>query len=111
MTLATYNLCAAVYLVILQGIDLHTTSEVLKRKLGIEGNPYLAGQLNTDEQHSEKFWRLAAYKLAASALCIAIGAVGWFVAGQAAYAATGLTLLAVWYTYVALNNLKLYWGD
>lgn len=108
--IAYYCAIAAVYNVVLQGFDLHTTSEALKNKTGTEANPVLAWWLNSDASHAKKFWALAVIKLITAAACGAIGFAGWSAPALTVAAAIFLTLLGGFYTKVILDNLKIYKG-
>lgn len=108
MLIAYYCVLAAAYNVVLQVFDLHTTSDVLKRKTGIEANPVLGWFLNSAALTQAKFWFLAAVKLVAAAACAMIGITGWFVSEYAVAAAVILTLLGVFYTKVVVSNWKIY---
>lgn len=110
MLVAYYCAVAAAYNVVLQGFDLHTTSEVLKRKTGVEANPVLGWLLNSDASHTQKFWFLAVVKLITAAACAAIGVTGWLNPLMAMPAAIGLTLLGGFYTKVILSNWIIYRG-
>ena len=107
MTLAAYNFCAAAYLVILQGIDLHTTSEGLKHKVAREDNDHLA-DLNADGPHAGKFWRLAAYKIGAALISVGMGVTAWYVPQYAELVAVLQTALAIYYTRVMVSNWRIY---
>ena len=107
MILAAYNLLVAVYMVVLQAIDLHTTSESLKRKVGREDNEHLS-ELNAEGPHAGKFWRLAAYKIGAALISVGMGATAWYVPQYAELVAVLQTALAVYYTRVMVSNWRIY---
>lgn len=107
MILAIYNLAVAAYMVVLQAIDLHTTSEALKRKVAREDNDNLE-DLNADGPHSGKFWLLAAYKIGAALLSVGMGATAWYVPQYAELVAVLQTALAVYYTRVMVSNWRIY---
>lgn len=108
MLVAYYCAIAAVYNVVLQVFDLHTTSDVLKRKTGMEANPVLGWFLNSAASMQAKFWFLATVKLVAATACAMVGVTGWFVSEYAVTAAVILTLLGVFYTKVVVSNWKIY---
>ena len=107
MILAAYNVIVAVYMVVLQAIDLHTTSEGLKHKVAREDNENLA-ELNADGPHAGKFWLLAAWKIGAAVICVGIGVAAWFVPEVREIAAVCQTLLAIYYTRIMVSNWRIY---
>ncbi len=106
--LAIYNLAIAAYMVVIQGIDLHTTSESIKRGVAREDNEVLADQLNTSEPWAVRFWRLAVWKIGAALISAAIGAVAWFMPEYGELAAVCQTLLAIYYTRIMVSNWNIY---
>ena len=107
MILATYNTLAALYMVIAQAIDLHTTSEALKHRVGKEDNEYLS-VLNQDISHAEKFWILTAAKLVGAGCSVLIAVIAWLHPEFAVGAAVLNTALAIYYTRILINNWKIY---
>jgi len=103
------NSVVTIYMVVMQAIDLHTTSEAIKRGVGKEDNEVLAGLLNTDEQHAKKFWRLVVFKIVGALISIGIGVLGWFVSSEEAVVIAVIhAALAIYYTKIMINNWKLY---
>ena len=107
MILAAYNVLVAAYMVVLQAIDLHTTSEGLKHKVAREDNDNLA-DLNAEGPHAGKFWLLAAYKIGAALLSVGMGVTAWYVPQYAELVAVLQTALAVYYTRVMVSNWRIY---
>ena len=109
MTLALYNVLAAIYNVIAQAIDLHTTSEGIKNKVAKEGNENLA-VLNSDIPHSRKFWILTAAKLLGAGCSVLIAVIAWMRPEFAVLAAVLNTALAIYYTRILITNWQIYKG-
>lgn len=107
MTVALYNVLAAVYMVIAQATDLHTTSEALKHKVGKEDNDNLA-VLNAAGEHARKFWILTAAKFLGAGCSVFIAAIAWLRPEFGALAAVLNTALAIYYTRILINNWKIY---
>jgi len=107
MTLALYNGIAAAYMVIAQAIDLHTTSEAIKNKVGQEHNENLA-VLNSDAPHARKFWILTAAKLLGAGCSVLIAVIAWLRPEFAVMAAVLNTVLAIYYTRILITNWKIY---
>jgi len=95
-----------------QLIDLHTTAEAIKRRVGHETNEYLAPYLNTGEPFARVFWRLVVVKLVA----IVAGSVGPLVAGRLLPPEPGYLLIIVaaqvylmaYYFPILLANWRVY---
>ena len=109
MILEIYNTVAAIYMVIAQAIDLHTTSEDIKNKVGQEDNENLS-VLNSDAPHARKFWILTAAKLVGAGCSILIALIAWLHPELEVAAALLNTTLAVYYTRILINNIKIYRG-
>jgi len=109
MILEIYNTVAAIYMVIAQAIDLHTTSEGLKHKVARESNENLA-VLNEDGPHARRFWILTAAKLLGAGCSVLIAVIAWLRPEFGALAAVLNTALAVYYTRILITNWNIYKG-
>ena len=105
--LDAYNLLITVYMVVLQVLDLHTTSEVLKHNAGVERNEKLAF-LNALGPHADKFWKLVTYKILASAMSVGIYIITLYVPEQSALAAILQTIMAIYYSHIIASNIAIY---
>lgn len=86
-------------------LDLHTTSEIIKRGAGSEANPVLEGVLNAGTPWHKRFWILAAIKFVSIA---AIVAGAWYARNEELTPYI-LAILASFYAYIVLvNNLPIY---
>ena len=106
------SIALAVINVAIQVIDLHTTSEVIKRGLGSERNEVLSF-LNQDDSHASKFWRLAGIK----GLAVLLGAIPaggvWWLAGAGQLGWTIAVMAAqiacvIYYVRILLGNWAIY---
>ena len=109
MILEIYNTVAAIYMVIAQAIDLHTTSEAIKHRVGKEENERLA-VLNAAGEHARKFWILTAAKLLGAGCSVLIAVIAWMRPEFAVLAAVLNTALAVYYTRILITNWQIYKG-
>lgn len=109
------SIALAVINVAIQVMDLHTTSEVIKRGLGSERNEVLSF-LNQDDSHAGKFWQLMLVKGLAVVLgCIPPAAVWWLEQewqGDLVLAVVaGQLLCVIYYVRILLGNWAIYTRD
>lgn len=90
-----------------QGIDLHSTVEILKRNLGREVNPELQFMNDTSLTIGERFSRLLTIKVRTAALMAATALGAWLVPETAPFAILANAYVIHHYFPVLKENLRI----
>ncbi len=102
----------AVIGVVMQLLDLHTTSEILKRGKGREANGLLGFMNDGRADDDPRFWKLAGLKSVMAGVVLYAGWVAYGYVGSGTLWAPVLTALMAgldaWYLWVLVNNWRIF---